>query len=177
MLRKEGVSDADIRTEHSADMRYIGQFFDVNVLMDEAIIQGGDRDRLLQRFHAIHDRLYGYALPEASAEILNVRTKVVGKAHKLTFEPQAASAPDPSDAHKGTRSVYLSLQRRTDTIPVFAGERLGYGHQLPGPAIVELPTTTIFVPPEFGLSCDTYGSFVLRLDNAQQKGDHNVETS
>ena len=45
--------------------------------------------------------------------------------------------------------------------PVFDGDRLRHGNRLPGPAIVEKVTTTIFVPAGFTLAVDALGGCVL----------------
>ena len=44
---------------------------------------------------------------------------------------------------------------------VYDGERVSSGARLAGPAIVEWPTTSIFVPPAYRAVCDRYRNFVL----------------
>ena len=47
------------------------------------------------------------------------------------------------------------------TVPVYDGLALQPGNRLPGPAIVEQPTTTIVLPGDTGLSCDQWGNYLL----------------
>jgi N-methylhydantoinase A len=47
---------------------------------------------------------------------------------------------------------------------VFDGTKLRHGNRVEGPAIVELPFTSIPVSAGQALECDAFGNFVLRLD-------------
>ena len=46
-------------------------------------------------------------------------------------------------------------------MPVFDGHRLAAGEDLPGPAIVEQETTTVVVTPEYRLTCDAHGNYLV----------------
>ena len=45
--------------------------------------------------------------------------------------------------------------------PVYDGLKLQNGHEVKGPAIVQQPTTTIVVPPDFDLKCDEYNNYLM----------------
>ncbi len=47
---------------------------------------------------------------------------------------------------------------------VYDGERLGAGATLDGPAVVQLPDTTVTVRPHQGATVDDYGNIVIRGD-------------
>jgi N-methylhydantoinase A len=68
-----------------------------------------------------------------------------------------------SSAHavKGKRDVYWSDKRAYQLTPIYDGEKLEPGNVVPGPAIVELATTTILVPHDCELKIDEYGFFVI----------------
>ena len=72
-------------------------------------------------------------------------------------------------AFKKKRKVYLSVQKRFHLVPVFDGDRLQYGNQIEGPAIVEQVNTTTFVSPEFSVICDAYGSFTMYLKSRERE--------
>jgi len=46
-------------------------------------------------------------------------------------------------------------------VPVFDGDRLGYGNRIKGPAVIETVNTTILVPDDFALAVDAVGTCVL----------------
>jgi N-methylhydantoinase A len=62
---------------------------------------------------------------------------------------------------KGSRSVYLPGEQRFREVPVYDGERLCFGHQGVGPAIIEQVTTTTFVSPEYDFVVDRAGTYCL----------------
>ncbi len=45
--------------------------------------------------------------------------------------------------------------------PVYDGLKLHNGHQVKGPAIVQQPTTTIIVPPDYDLKCDEFDNYLM----------------
>jgi len=48
-------------------------------------------------------------------------------------------------------------------VPVYDGVKMGYGNKLSEPAIIEEPTTTIFLTPDYQLNCDKYGNYLIYL--------------
>ncbi|MBI2371251.1 MAG: hydantoinase/oxoprolinase family protein [Deltaproteobacteria bacterium] len=141
LLLAEGVTGDKVMVRYACDMRYIGQFHEVLVPVEQAEVEESRLPAVVARFHQEHDRLYGYAVPDADAR-----------------------PPAPLEStQKGRRPAYLPAGRRFAEVPVYDGERLGSGHRVPGPALVEQPTTTVFIPPEFTLACDRYGNYALYL--------------
>ena len=65
-------------------------------------------------------------------------------------------------ARKGVRAVHLQAGRPPVEVAVYARERLGHGHRLEGPAIVESDQTTLFVPAGWRLEIDRYDNAVLQ---------------
>ena len=70
------------------------------------------------------------------------------------------AANDIEDARKGTRAVFMKDEGRQE-IPVYERARLGHGHELLGPSLVEAAHTTIFIPAGWKLSVDQYNNTVL----------------
>ncbi|TAK36134.1 MAG: hydantoinase/oxoprolinase family protein [Chloroflexota bacterium] len=165
LLISENIGPAAIRRLYSCDMRYVGQHHDVNVILDEGDVLEGNLESVLDKFHHAHDRLYGYSIPNAPTDLMNLRVTVMGRGARPAFVEEPYQGQDASAAYKGNRgSVYLLKDKLVQKdVPVFEGDRLVNGNNIDGPAIVEQPTTTIFVPPEYGLACDKYGNRVMYL--------------
>ncbi|MBI4320499.1 MAG: hydantoinase/oxoprolinase family protein [Chloroflexi bacterium] len=165
-LAVEGIPPARIALSFAADLRYVGQFNEVETPLDA--LDGGftqrDLDSVLQAFNKRHDSLYGYSMPYAPAEMINLRLHACGSTDKPVFGQQSFAGPDASGALKGTRKVFLG--GAFTEVPVYDGHLLQYGNEVPGPAIVEQPTTTIIVSQGSGLMCDEFGSYVI-LPNAR----------
>lgn len=69
---------------------------------------------------------------------------------------QARTRRNIDHAGKGTRPVCLVPERGYEDIRIYARERLEYGHDLTGPALIEAEQTTILVPDGWRLEIDEY---------------------
>lgn len=159
-LTQEGIKKDNVNFTCSIDMRYIGQFNEVEVPFssDSELVQS-NLDKALLTFHNRHDQLYGYSLPEAGVEIINLRVSVKGITEKPEIQKFDYVTTNVSVAQKGYREVFFK-DNIYKTI-IYDGELLAYGHSLEGPAIVEQETTNIVVPPQWKLSCDEYNNFII----------------
>jgi N-methylhydantoinase A len=132
----------------AADLRYRRQSFELTVPAD-------DWDGLAERFHADHERRYGYAMPDEPVDVVALRvTATVGvETPDLREEPGSGAEPrDEREARFGDDPV---------TVPVYDRATLGAGDELHGPAIVELAEATCVVRPGWGGRIDDTGTMVL----------------
>jgi len=171
LLKKEHIANHRIQFLYSLDMRYLKQYHEVNVLISQEEILRGKLESIAKKFHSEHNRLYGYSLEEIGTpmEVINLRLTCIGHTEKPKFLKMKYEGPDPSRAFKKKRKVYLPNQRKFQLIPVFDGDRLQYGNQIEGPAIIEQVNTTTFVSPEFFMICDAFGSFTLCLKSRKKE--------
>ncbi len=163
VLGEEGIPPERRRRLYSIDLRYLGQYHEVNVPVDAALVKPLDLEAVARAFHAAHDRLYGYALDRegTSIELINLRLTAIGTSEKPEIRREPYRGSDPSPARKGTREAFLTSEMGFAPVAVYDGASLGHGNRLEGPAIVEQINTTVFVPAGFELECDEYGSYVL----------------
>jgi N-methylhydantoinase A len=164
VLSGEGIPPERQLFRFSLDLRYAGQYHEVNVEVDGEAVRSLDGTRIRRDFHREHNRLYGYDLERegTGVELVNLRMSAVGLTEKPQFREEPFQGEDPSSCLKGERPVYLPGEAGYADVPVYDGNRMGHGHRLAGPAIIEQVNTTIFVPPGWGISCDPFGSYVLR---------------
>jgi N-methylhydantoinase A len=159
-LEAEGLPADRVTTTYSADLRYVGQFNEVEVVgFADGEVSQAALDEVVAAFHARHDALYGYSMPGAPVELINLRVSARGQTEK----PQLARSPDggadPAGALRGRREAYFDGEFAT--VPVYDGLKLVNGNVVSGPAIVDQPTTTIVVPDGFELACDDYDNYLL----------------
>jgi N-methylhydantoinase A len=159
-LATEHVAAARVVLEYSADLRYVGQFNEVEVpaFRDGAFTPEALAE-LESAFHRRHDELYGYSTPGSPVEIINLRVSARGVTEKPTMRRVAAQGMDPSAARTGARKAWFS--GAFVEAQVYDGTRLHHGNVVPGPAVIVQPTTTILVPPDFELSCDAANNFLM----------------
>ncbi|MCZ6637657.1 MAG: hydantoinase/oxoprolinase family protein, partial [Alphaproteobacteria bacterium] len=163
MLVDEGIDPEDQDFHLKFDCRYLKQYHEVSFVVPDAAVENGDVEIVANAFHGEHNRLYGYSLEEQEVpvEIINVRVQALGRTEKPVLQEYDRVDADPSAALKGERPVYIPENKDFETIPIYDGHQLNYGHRIPGPALIEEVTTAIFVSTSFDCIVDRLGSFVL----------------
>jgi len=89
-----------------------------------------------------------------------VRASAVSAKPRIVAAAGVDRAP-ASDARAGARSVYWAEVGDFEATPVFWGERLQPGNEVPGPAIIQAPDTTIVVHPFETARVDPYGNVLI----------------
>lgn len=128
----------------SADMRYGEQIFEIDVNLDGVDFAAADLlDEVAKRFHARHEALFTYSLPDQEPVLVNARAAAIGKLPDLPQEPAAASGTPIAPRTK--RPVFMGGQNIE--APIYDFDRLQPGQTIDGPAIVESETTTVVLRP------------------------------
>lgn len=148
-LLEEGLTEAALRTELSADMRYLGQSYTLNIPW-----QG--LSALNAEFHRVHEQRYGYAL-ETETELVNIRVQVVAEAISLAL-PKLAR---PVDAAAGNKTVANWVSGDTGKTKIFAREGLQSGAAINGPAIITEYSATTYIAPAWTARVDEFGNLLL----------------
>jgi N-methylhydantoinase A len=167
-FKEESVDEADVILSFSADLRYVGQFNEVEVAgFKDAVINESAWQKLVDDFHRIHDDRFGYALPEGEVELINIRLTATGLTAKPVNKKHESGGVDAAHAIKAEREAWF--ENSMQVVPVYDGLALKAGNRIKGPAIVEQPTTTIVVPAATLLSCDDWGNYVLDISTDETK--------
>ncbi|MBI3089200.1 MAG: hydantoinase/oxoprolinase family protein [Candidatus Tectomicrobia bacterium] len=161
LLVQEGIAAEAVELRHAIDLRYEGQIDEVEVQITRREVETADVTSITRKFHERHDQLYGYALEGETVWMLNARLTCIGHTSKPPQKPAEPSGEPIEALRKGWRRVALPGDGEFRKVPVYDGDRMGAGHSLRGPALVEQVTTTLLLPPGFNLHCDPYGSYVL----------------
>jgi len=161
VLEREGIPPDRRKFAYFADVRYERQFNEITIpvpVTDDRFTL--DELPLLHKaFNERHEILYGYSLPGHTQELLALRLVAEGIVEKPSFAEAPFAGEDASAAIKGRREIYYEGKRFE--VPVYAGPKMGHGNKVSGPAIVEEPTTTILLTPDWQLTCDKYGNYII----------------
>jgi N-methylhydantoinase A len=157
-LGRHGAGAGSATFGLAADMRYVGQSYEIQVPVEPAWLTAGAGGALLSAFHRAHERAFGHADREAPAEIVNLRVQLRAARPRVPLTEVPPGAPVP--APRTTRRVWLD--GRSTEARVFDRGALGRGARLVGPAIVEQPDTTVLVPAEHVGEVDRFGNLWLR---------------
>ncbi|HET7046273.1 MAG TPA: hydantoinase/oxoprolinase family protein [Gaiellaceae bacterium] len=152
-LEREGIPRERVEFLRRLDLRYVGQSYELT------IPAGGD---LLGRFHAEHDRTYGFAAPEEPVELVSVRLTSVGRIGRPPARPLprgGAAAP------KEHRPVFFAEADGFVECPIYDRYALPAGAVLAGPAVVEELDSTTVVHPGFGVRVDDLGNLVIERES------------
>ena len=165
VLEKENIPSEKRSYRFSLDLRYVGQYHEVNVEVGIEHLESFNEGVIRESFHTVHDRLYGYSLREegTSVELVNMRMTAYGITEKPAFKKEDHRGDDPGKYIKDERQVFIPDKMDFQSVRVYDGNRMGNGNRLEGPAIIEQINTTIFVPPDYQIECDPYGSYLLTL--------------
>lgn len=163
-LRSEKVQEQDIELAFSADLRYIGQFdeIEVELAFDESLTEE-DLFKLVADFEAHHEALNGYSMPGEQTELINLRLTALGRTDKPVLQDDEPAGADPQAAAKGPRLAVFGGEQIE--VPTFDGLALRRGNYVAGPAIIEQPTTTVVLVKGYGLTVDAQGNYLIEPTN------------
>jgi N-methylhydantoinase A len=167
-LKTAGFKGGDIVIRRSVDMRYRYQVHELNVPFDPGTdeIAEKDMEELSNRFDELYEMSYGKgsAYREAGAEIISFRVTAVGKLKKPNIKKYPLKSADPRNGLRGKRDVYF--EEHNDFVPtaIYEFDRLESGNEIPGPAVIETPVTTIVVNPKSRASMDEFRNIKVALE-------------
>ena len=162
LLLEAGAAADNIRIEPAADMRYLGQGYEVTVPVEHAVLLDKDADGLRRAFEAVYAERFGRALPSMQIEIVSwrLRASSAPMADEVRLEQSAQSG---GASRIGEREVYFAETGGFRTTPVYARIRLAPGEQVVGPAIIEEAESTVVVGPRARVTVDETGNLVMHL--------------
>ncbi|MFH0812031.1 MAG: hydantoinase/oxoprolinase family protein [Pseudomonadota bacterium] len=161
VLEREGIPPEARKFTYSADIRYEAQFNEIEtpLTLKDGHFTIAELPSLHKAFNERHDKLYGYSLSGHTRELMSLRLTAWGIVEKPSFAKAPFVGEDASGAIKGRREVYHEGKRLE--VPIYSGPNMGNGNKVSGPAIIEEPTTTIWLAPDWQLSCDHYSNYII----------------
>jgi N-methylhydantoinase A len=158
-FRANGIAPEQVVFLRSAEMRYGGQFHEVEVELSGGDFTAEGLDSTVNEFHKQHEKLYTFQMPWKSAEFLTFRLRATVPRAPFHLRRIDAGVPDRAPAVKRRRRCWFDGQE-VDT-PVYDGTRLLAGARFRGPAIIEETTTTVVVPASFDCAVDQWKNYLL----------------
>ncbi len=166
-LHDDGFAASDVVVERSMEMRYVGQIHECTVNIPNGPIDAAMAEAILAAFHRRHEALFTYAEPNNPVELVNVEVTIRGKVSKPDIPTIAAQAGGIEDALIGQREMIYDHDYQWLATPIYDGNRLGAGHHVVGPALIEEPTTTIVIKPGWQAQLHESGTYLLTKVNAE----------
>jgi N-methylhydantoinase A len=151
--RAGGVHLESAGIVYSADMRYNGQAFEI-----EISIPADERGRVadaVRRFHHQYHEIFGVSDAAAPVDFINLRATAVGVTPKVS----RLDATRPAGAaQRETRPVFW--RGRVEQAAVVPRSLIQIDDRIAGPAVIEQYDTTVFVPPGYVVRGAAHGNLI-----------------
>ena len=85
-MEREGVAEDDVVLVRVADVRYLGQGFELEAPVGAGELDDDDLAQVYERFHEAHTQLYGYAQRDSRMEIVNLRLTALARMPRPRLE-------------------------------------------------------------------------------------------
>jgi N-methylhydantoinase A len=141
-----------------AECRYAGQGYELDVPCTP-----GAWNRVAADFHDVHQRAFGHRDPAATVEVVELRA--VGRAAGGTGQigwPRRSTIG-------GTARLRIHLGDRETDAAGYQWDALPLGQQLIGPAVVEGPGATAFLPPGWTGRVNQIGAIVVEASDTRSR--------
>jgi N-methylhydantoinase A len=160
-LARDGVPEADRRLRRSADFRYLGQAYEVNVPVPEGEVDARTIETIVQGFHDLHKQLYAHNHPDKPVELVSGRVAGIGLTSAPPLKGQARQAGPATP--KEHRPVYFDEAADFVDTAVYDRDGLAAGASFEGPAIVEQLDTTTVIHPGQRAEVDELGNLLIQI--------------
>jgi N-methylhydantoinase A len=164
LLSREGLDLAAVKIKRTAQMRYVGQSYEVLTPIPDRI--GATLDEVRANFHKAHLREYGVFSEEFEPAIVSLGVTALGVVtrHELRdpgLRGANAKTSETRDAVKGHREVIFESKAMRSVL--YDASALHPGLKVQGPAIIEHEHSCTVVPPECVASVDMEGNLSIRV--------------
>lgn len=163
LLNDAGVTFDGTEVLFEMDMSYQGQTHTLDVPLPLEMVNGSvgvDRDKISTAFETRYRAVYGRPLSGIAVRVLNLRVSAIGRRPKFDLTLLApADGVTLEEARTGTRQVWIDGAFHETAI--YDRLPLSVGVEVPGPAILEQPDTTIFIEPDLTGTVDRFGNLII----------------
>jgi N-methylhydantoinase A len=157
----DGGDITEFVLDHIVEARYTEQIWDLEIVFEAGELRAPMGELVVREaFDREHQRVFAVSAPTQDVELLTGKIRARG----LLSRPELAGPLAAGSSELPSRSAVFDagpVETR-----VLAGAALPAGFTASGPVLVQLPTTTIVVPPAWNLAVATHGSFVLTKEAA-----------
>ncbi|CAA9553309.1 MAG: N-methylhydantoinase A [uncultured Thermomicrobiales bacterium] len=164
-LERQGLNYASTLIERELDMRYAAQLAEVTTPVESGPITQEVLDRAAVTFEQKYAEMYGAGsgFSAAGVQAITYRVRATGVLPFSSDLPdvKAADSTDPVLALSGTRQICIDSNLGYVETNVYDYRGLRSGHVVPGPAVIELPTTTAVIPPRTTGTIDVLGNLTI----------------
>lgn len=153
-LIDQGFGESSIVTESYLNLRYEGT--DTSIM-----VKGKSNQDYAVEFIKLFQQEYGFKLENRNILICDVRVRGIGVTNILKPKPKENSAGTP----KAQKEYKVFFGNKWHNTPLYKLEDLGYGHVIPGPAIIMNGNSTVIIEPNCKSIITKYGNIKIELES------------
>jgi N-methylhydantoinase A len=148
----------------TADMRYLGQAYEINVPLPGGALTDASRAALVEEFHRLHERIYGRRHVQGRVQFVNIVLTVLGRVHAIEHPELAAGKGMPRPV---SRARTWFRGQPFDDCPCYERDSLLAGHAWSGPSVIAGRDSTVVIPNGWNASCDRFGNILMTRDEVR----------
>ena len=152
LLKIESVEDENMSFNLTADMRYVGQEYYVNVEIDKII----DLSKINNDFHGTYKKQFGHSTPNGPLEFINLRLVAEGKIKKSNSLKSEKNLDKSKDSLRK-----ITFDNKDFDTKVLDRSNVELKKKIDGPLIIEEETATTVIPPNYILEKDEFGNLII----------------
>jgi N-methylhydantoinase A/oxoprolinase/acetone carboxylase beta subunit len=165
-LATAGIASKDIQFRRSADMRYVGQGFEVETELPTPLIAARQSD-IEETFAQAYAQRFGGKLTAQRVEAVNWRVEGAAPAPETVVASGLEVSPSAPNVAPRMRSAFFpDLDVFVDT-PVMDIRGLRRGEDYLGPALIEQPGSTVVIGPGDRFRLDEHANLRITLGAKQ----------
>lgn len=164
LLERDAVPAERRLIELKADLRYVGQSYELSVPIEPATAEGWAG--LAMRFHEAHRQRFGHADERAPIETVTLAATGWGRVEPPRLPSLPPGGPSAEQARVGVRPVFfepeaVGVRGSWHDTTLYERSRLRAGNVVHGPAVIdEVSATTVLYPGDVATVHETGAIFV-----------------
>jgi len=159
----DGIAPAQVSFARWADLRYVGQGYELRVPMPAPLDAPG-LDDAWPRFHALHEAEYGQCFPASAIEIVNIRVSGTGRMPRIgTLAVPRGRSLEEALIKRGPCAFRVGgVLEQLDTA-FYRRDRLPQETSFAGPAVILQRDSTTLLPPGSSALVDNAGNIAITI--------------
>ncbi|PPR59999.1 MAG: Acetophenone carboxylase gamma subunit [Alphaproteobacteria bacterium MarineAlpha4_Bin2] len=154
------VDKASLDFERCAEMRYVGQGYNVAVPLPNTPLTDASAVDVQSWFDGVYRKLYGRTYDDLDLEFINLRLTATAPMDEVRLAPAAVG---PSANPITRRDAYCPVQGCFVPHSVYQRFDLGPGFASDGPVIIQENEATTIVGTDGKISVDAHGSLLIEI--------------
>jgi len=170
VLARQGIRFVETTLHREVDMRYGMQMGEITTPLASGPVSVESLQDMVDMFEQLYAQQFGAGsgFRDAGVQVLTYRVRGEGT---LPISPEmptieAADEASPERALIERRPICLDVEKGYIMTPAYDYARLRAGHRIEGPAVIQVPTTTVVIPDNTHGVIDHLGNLSISVNAA-----------